>query len=141
MAHPCVARITTAGVVTELGTPSPGSVPLYITLGPDGAMWFSESGANRLGRIARDGRITKFDLPDSDSYATGIVGRTDGRLFYGLFNLSQIGFTDLAASANSSCPSTLRCWAAAPAGGNLPAESPHTRSNPRSAVKSVDIIA
>src|SRR5262249_6395046 len=93
-----VARITTAGVITELGTPAPGSYPQYITLGPDGAMWFTEMEHNQLGRIARDGRITKFILPEEDSGPAGIIGTSTGQLFVALFYGSKIAATDLAAA-------------------------------------------
>ena len=61
-------------------------------------MWFTESESNKLGRIARDGRITKFELPDEQSYPSGIVGRSDGRLFVALLNRAKITYTDLAAA-------------------------------------------
>ena len=93
-----VARITTDGVVTELGTPAARSYPFFIAPGPDGAMWFTENGANRLGRIARDGRITKFDIPLSDSFPTGLVGRSDGFMLFALFNADRIGGVELAAA-------------------------------------------
>jgi hypothetical protein len=49
-------------------------------------------------RLARDGRITTFDLGPDEMHPAGIVGRSDGRLFVALFDLSAIAFTDLAAA-------------------------------------------
>jgi streptogramin lyase/PKD repeat protein len=53
-----VGFITTAGVVTQYATPSSGSLPTGITAGPDGGIWFTESGYP--GRIATTGPL---DLP------------------------------------------------------------------------------
>jgi hypothetical protein len=39
------------GHVTEFAVPTPGSVPMRIVTGPDGNLWFTEQGANQIGRI------------------------------------------------------------------------------------------
>jgi virginiamycin B lyase len=44
-------------------TPTPGSLPGGIVVGPDGAVWFYESGANQIGRITLDGSITEYPIP------------------------------------------------------------------------------
>jgi virginiamycin B lyase len=47
-----IGRITSAGVFTnKFATPTPQSDPSDITLGPDGALWFTEYCANKIGRI------------------------------------------------------------------------------------------
>jgi hypothetical protein len=46
--------------------PTAGSMPADITVGPDGAMWFTESATNKIGRITPGGAIT-----DYASYAGG----------------------------------------------------------------------
>jgi virginiamycin B lyase len=43
-----VGRITTLGVATEFGVPTP-SIPIGITAGPDGNIWFTEGA--EIGRI------------------------------------------------------------------------------------------
>jgi streptogramin lyase len=48
------------GVFTNFPLPSPSSFPNGITLGSDGALWFAETGANQIGRIATSGAITEF---------------------------------------------------------------------------------
>jgi streptogramin lyase len=47
-----VARMTTAGVLTEFPSPTGNSTPFNITAGPDGAIWFTELTANKIGRIS-----------------------------------------------------------------------------------------
>jgi virginiamycin B lyase len=48
-----IGRITTGGTFTnKFATPTPLSDPSDLTVGPDGALWFSEFCANKIGRIA-----------------------------------------------------------------------------------------
>ena len=49
-----IARITTTGIVTEFTIPSAGTEPIGVAFGPDGHVWFAESGlakGNRIGRL------------------------------------------------------------------------------------------
>lgn len=46
-----VGRITPDGQITRFPIPTPDSRPTGIALGPDGAMWFTENGASKIGRI------------------------------------------------------------------------------------------
>jgi streptogramin lyase len=49
-----IARVSTAGAVTEFPAPPSGNLLAEITAGPYGAMWFSEY-AQLIGRITRSG--------------------------------------------------------------------------------------
>lgn len=65
---PCAHPSTTGplairGKVTEFPLPTGGSGPDSITTGPDGALWFTESDGNRIGRSTTDGQIHEFPLP------------------------------------------------------------------------------
>jgi hypothetical protein len=44
--------VTTSGTVTEYPLSTPNSTPAGITGGPDGAVWFTEFSADKIGRIA-----------------------------------------------------------------------------------------
>src|SRR6059036_907923 len=44
----------------EFIVPTARSSPTGITAGPDGALWFTEEGANAIGRITTAGTITEF---------------------------------------------------------------------------------
>jgi virginiamycin B lyase len=46
-----VAQVTTDGDIFEYAIPTPGSQPVGITQGPDGAVWFAEFIANKIGRL------------------------------------------------------------------------------------------
>ena len=40
--------------------PTAGSRPFGITTGPDGNLWFTEYGGDKIGRITPSGTITEF---------------------------------------------------------------------------------
>jgi streptogramin lyase len=48
--------------ITEFPLPTPTSLPYGITNAPDGSVWFTEQGANRIGRIERAPRVGFFTL-------------------------------------------------------------------------------
>ena len=53
---------------------APGSKPTFIVQGPDGACWFTESGANKIGRIdATTHKITEYALQTPNSLPWGIT--------------------------------------------------------------------
>jgi streptogramin lyase len=54
------AATPAVGSITEFSLPF-GSAPFGITAGPDGNLWFTESG--KIGRITPSGTITEFSLP------------------------------------------------------------------------------
>ena len=58
---PVAAAHTNAAPATirEYSIPTAGSLPGGIVAGPDGALWFYETGSNRIGRITTDGQITE----------------------------------------------------------------------------------
>jgi parallel beta-helix repeat protein len=58
-----IGRLTPAGVLTEFAIPTPESIPVGIAAGPDGNLWFTESGTNQVGRISPAGAITQFAVP------------------------------------------------------------------------------
>jgi streptogramin lyase len=86
------------GTIVEYDIPTPHSLPLSITAGPDGNLWFTENQVNKIGRITPDGVFTEFPLlagfpraiitgPDGLLWFTeglgGVLGRmnTSGKLF------------------------------------------------------------
>src|SRR5690242_6037349 len=65
-----VAQFEKPSVPAAAAQPSgPGSprapafpAPFAIAFGPDGNMWFTEFGTNRIGRVTLSGDVTSFDL-------------------------------------------------------------------------------
>lgn len=92
---PAIGRISGDGTVTEFplptidgnrgGDPLSGALPRGIAAGPDGAMWFTESGADQIGRIGPDGTITEYPLPSRNTdhaFPDGIIPGLDGALWF-----------------------------------------------------------
>jgi streptogramin lyase len=61
------------------------SGPQGITVGPDGALWFTDN-ADKIGRITTQGRVTEFALPTFVSYPekfpAQIIAGPDGALWF-----------------------------------------------------------
>jgi len=75
---PTVAAIPTASSIPTAITPA----PLEITSGPDGNLWFTENGANKIGRITPAGTIREFSIPTVSSGPEGITSGPDGNLWF-----------------------------------------------------------
>jgi virginiamycin B lyase len=77
-----VAKPALAQTVTEFPIPTAGSSPSGITGGPDGALWFTETQGNKIGRITTAGVITEFPIPTPNSQPNGITTGPDGALWF-----------------------------------------------------------
>lgn len=68
---------------TDHPTPTTGAHPIFITTGPDGAIWFTESNAGQVGRLdLATGAITEYPAPKpASSLLTGIAIGADGNLW------------------------------------------------------------
>jgi virginiamycin B lyase len=74
-----VGRITTAGAITLYPLPN-ATWPWGITVGSDGAVWFTESNVVKIGRITMEGVLTEYG---SDSWQPwGIAAGPDGSLWF-----------------------------------------------------------
>jgi len=63
--------------------PTPDAVPINITAGPDGNLWFTEYNAGKIGRISTSGAITEFAPPNFPSASpTSIAAGPDGNVWY-----------------------------------------------------------
>ncbi len=77
-----------AVTITEFST---GGDPNIITNGPDGALWFTEYNANKVGRMTTTGGLMEFPVPTSGSGPYGIVTGPDGALWFTESISNQIG--------------------------------------------------
>ncbi len=75
-----IGRITTYGAVTEFALPTPTSLE-GIAAGPDGAMYFTEVGAQKIGRISTEGAISEFPLPTAANPSI-ITQGPDGAMWF-----------------------------------------------------------
>jgi streptogramin lyase len=62
--------------------PTDNSSPWGIAAGPDGALWFAQSGSNQIGRITTAGAITEYDVPTPSSFPYEITAGPDGALWF-----------------------------------------------------------
>jgi streptogramin lyase len=90
-----IVRVTVAGRFTEFAFPAPANDPkghnsISITAGPDGAMWFTEFGGNRIGRITPAGTITEYTPPAGAQGPYGITQGPGGTLWYVALNSNAI---------------------------------------------------
>jgi hypothetical protein len=102
-------------VITEYGTPTPGSIPARMTAGPDGNMWFTENGASQIGSInPGTGVITEYSIPTPNSAPVGIITGPDHNIWFTENGADKIGqlavvlptTTTLGSSSNPSVAGT-----------------------------------
>ena len=72
------------GTIQEFPLPDREAKPHAITAAPSGECWFTEWGANRVGRITHAGVIAEFDLPSPSSEPHGLSVGPDGAVWAAL---------------------------------------------------------
>ena len=77
-AGPARAQVT----IDEFPVPTGGSRPYTIVAGPDGALWFTESIGNKIGRINTKGVFHEFNVPTGESGPYGIATGADGNIWF-----------------------------------------------------------
>src|SRR5262245_38528182 len=80
-------RDAPAALFSEFTLPT-GSQPTAIAAGPDGNLWFTETGANKVGRLTIAGNLTEFPV---GSLPTGITAGPDGNVWYTLAGTGAAG--------------------------------------------------
>jgi virginiamycin B lyase len=87
-----IGRLTASGQLTYFtrGLTRWHSGPQHMTVGQDGAIWFTEI-RDRVGRIAMDGSIREFSqgIPFR-SFVGGIVWGPDGNLWFTLYRGNEL---------------------------------------------------
>jgi virginiamycin B lyase len=75
------SSLSAATVTNEYAIPSPNSVPVEIANGPDGALWFAERAAGRLGRITTAGAISEIVMTGPARFQFGVTTGSDGNVW------------------------------------------------------------
>jgi streptogramin lyase len=85
-----------AQVVTEFSTGiTAGAAVVAITQGPDGNLWFTEEGLDRIGRITPLGAVTEFSAGiTAGAQPRGIARGPDGNLWFAENGGNRIGKID-----------------------------------------------
>ncbi len=87
--QPAIGEITPAGTITLHAIPQGTTLdpslgvpvnPQTVTAGPDGALWFGETGA--IGRITTTGSIEQFPLPTPTAFIGNIAAGPDGDIWF-----------------------------------------------------------
>src|SRR3954467_11878894 len=86
-----VVPASASAAVRQFAIPTKASRPLTIAKGPDGALWFTESAKNRIGRITRHGTVREFRLPQPGSGPGQIAVGPDGALWFTEAGGNRIG--------------------------------------------------
>lgn len=78
-------------VVHVYHIPTPGSQPWGIVNGRDGALWFTEWGGNKIGRVTTTGIFTEYPLPTPGAKPQGIARNADGSMWFAESAANSIG--------------------------------------------------
>ena len=78
------------GQVQEFPVPTAGAAPEDIAAGSDGALWFTEKDAAKIGRITTQGAFTEYPLA-AGAEPEGITGGPDGNLWFTERETNKIG--------------------------------------------------
>jgi streptogramin lyase len=72
------------------------SYPYYVCLGSDNNIWFTENGANQIGKITTAGVVTEYPIPTANSNPVGICAGPDGNLWFVENSGNKIGKFNIA---------------------------------------------
>jgi streptogramin lyase len=92
-----LANITPAGAVTEYPAFTGDRLPLQFFTGPDGNLWFSESGSH-IGEISSTGAIHESLIPVAGSRMHGVTTGPDGNLWFIDSSANKIGKLTLSTT-------------------------------------------
>ena len=76
-----IGKITTSGAITEYPLPLEASSPNGIVAGPDGNLWFADSGTGAMGRITTSGTISEYGLSVGFSGPSQVAVGPDSRIW------------------------------------------------------------
>jgi len=81
-----VARLNPAGwpapTISEFPTTTASSNPIGITAGKDGALWVTESGLDKIGRVSVNGSVSEYTSPVTGLGLKGIAVAPDGSIWF-----------------------------------------------------------
>lgn len=90
-----ISRMATNGSVTNVYPVGENSAPTNIASGPDGALWYIERNANKIGRTTTDGTLTEYSIPSVNAAPFDITAGPDDALWFTEPPTGKIGRIDL----------------------------------------------
>jgi virginiamycin B lyase len=81
--------------IKEYDVPTPKSRPHDPALAPDGSLWYTGQGANKLGRLdPKTGMFKEYPLKTPDSGPHGLVADKDGNIWFTAISGGYVGKLD-----------------------------------------------
>jgi virginiamycin B lyase len=81
--------------IQEYEVPTPKSRPHDPAVAPDGSLWYTGQGANKLGRLdPKTGEFKEFALKTADSGPHGLVADKDGNIWFTAISGGYVGKLD-----------------------------------------------
>src|SRR5947209_19265744 len=78
--------------IREFEVPTPNSRPHDPALAPDGSLWYTGQGANKLGRLdPKTGKIKEVPLKTPGSGPHGLVADREGNIWFNAIAESYVG--------------------------------------------------
>lgn len=120
------------GVTNEYAIPTGASNPGGIITGPDGALWFTEINASRIGRLSQAAVVTDYAIPAANTLPQSITVGPDGQLWFtesarpvvGRLNATTLAYTEVTLPNAAARP-----WGIVPASnGSLWVSDPGTNA-------------
>jgi len=86
--------------------PSALAHPYIVVSGADGGLWFSESGADKIGRLdAASGAMVEFATPTPHSHPIGVIAGGDGNVWFSENAVSKVArITPAGIITEFDCP-------------------------------------
>jgi virginiamycin B lyase len=88
-------ELVPAPQVVDFRIPTASSNPRDITSGPDGALWFTEGPAGKIGRMTTAGVFSEFSAPGSPF---AIASGADGNLYFSDVSMLEEAFDQITPS-------------------------------------------
>ena len=83
-------RIAADGTGTTFDLPRAGAVPTDVAIGPDGAVWFLEFRANRIGRF-KEPRFSEVEAGEQNAGLSGLAVAPNGDVWFGMLRRASLG--------------------------------------------------
>ena len=78
--------------IQEYDVPTPKSRPHDPALAPDGSLWYTGQGANKLGRLdPKTGEFKEYPLKTPNSGPHGLVADKDGNIWFTAISGGYVG--------------------------------------------------
>ena len=80
-----------APVIAEFTPTTSSNSNGFITVGPDGNLWFSEGSANKIAFVTTAGAFTEYTIPTAGAQPRGIATGSDGAIWFAEQDGNKIG--------------------------------------------------